>query len=145
MITIEKILETCEVIMPEQKYYPEPSEESIKRFPEEIYIRLSDIQKMFNRKEGVDIQKDIELICFCLDFNYHELKCKSRDSDLVLKRMVIFNRLFNLGYKKIDIGTAFNRDHSTVVFSIQQYAKLMKFPVDKIEAYNKIKEWEAKL
>jgi hypothetical protein len=56
----------------------------------------------------------------------HGLNTPSRKEELVYKRFVFYNYLYNkLGMTLEDIGKEFNRNHSSVIYGIRKYNDLI--------------------
>ena len=56
----------------------------------------------------------------------HGLNTPSRKEELVYKRFVFWNYLYNkLGMTLEDVGREFNRNHSSVIYGIRKYNDLI--------------------
>lgn len=77
---------------------------------------------------------------------YSELKSKNRERNTVIARQYamfqLYDILYPLGYTLTEIGKMFNRDHSTVIYSIRQVEDALSagdFLITKIhENYGKL-------
>jgi chromosomal replication initiation ATPase DnaA len=58
----------------------------------------------------------------------HGLNTPSRKEELVYKRFVFWNYLYNkLGMTLEDVGKEFNRNHSSVIYGIRKYNDLIMY------------------
>jgi hypothetical protein len=58
----------------------------------------------------------------------HGLNTPSRKEELVYKRFVFWNYLYNkLGMTLEDVGREFNRNHSSVIYGIRKYNDLIMY------------------
>lgn len=64
-----------------------------------------------------------ELLSHGIDFSVKELISKCREESLVFKRALVCYCLHLSGYSTLDIGAIINRDHSTVIWSLNYNPK----------------------
>jgi len=94
-------------------------------------------------QEAKDIISNIEQ---ATGIAYSELKSKNRERNTVIARQYamyqLYEILYPLGYTLTEIGKMFNRDHSTVIYSIRQVENALSagdFLITKInENYEKL-------
>ena len=79
-------------------------------------------------KEVRDILAKVE---YATGVSYSVMASKSRERNYVIARQYaiyqVYRQLHSLGYTLMEIGKLFNRDHSTVLYSVKQIKEGIKY------------------
>jgi len=97
------------------------------------FIDIKKVSKIISRfkKDNIrncvdDYSKIIIASAYACDVTPELIKSKSRSRDAVIARSFIYNHLRNNGYTYDAIGKLFNKDHTTVLFSIKNFKLLIE-------------------
>ena len=88
-----------------------------------------------------EAEKLVTRVCILLDFSIKQLKSKSREEDIVLKRRAFIRLLYDTGMTTKNVGLVFDKDHSSVIFNNRRHKELfdIKYKVY-ISLFEKIKK-----
>lgn len=94
----------------------------------EIYVGLDEKQQFFSRNKIkiVDKHEIINAVCFALNVSKSDLIGQSRKRPIVIARHIAIGliRKYNQESTLVSIGKLFDRDHSTVIYSVENFENL---------------------
>ena len=106
------------------------------------YVKKLLIKINYNQKE-IDVERLKDISCKLHGITRNQLESNARLAPIISARAQCYLHLFENGYKYVDIGSIFNKNHATIIHSVNNLSGYLEYDAQiksKYEKLNKIME-----
>lgn len=84
-----------------------------------LKAQIKELRNNLKANKDQVIKTAITTVCKDYNISYEDIMSRSRKRSIVLPRMVLMYKLYQTGFTLMEVGTIFNKDHTTVIHAIR--------------------------